>query len=185
MKRAALLCPGPALNDFPGREGYDLLIGVNRAACFIELDLWSAFDHYTVVEAMQDEDVPVIGNPTLLTRFCARAKLEKRGAVVLPFDVIDIDATRERHKKTHPERCFNYSATGAAAYAMRVLKVDHLDIWGCTLEGSDDWDGGQTDVTAGHRNPGRWQNERVAWRGLHQMYRKRMVNRAQGQCPQA
>ena len=44
MTRAALLCPGSSIAGYPGRDGFDLVIGVNRAALMVPVDAWACMD---------------------------------------------------------------------------------------------------------------------------------------------
>ena len=169
--KAALLCPGPCLVEYPGNDGYDLVIGVNRAAGFAPCDIWSMFDHFTY------DQTQVIGTPRILTRTTAWSKLSAE--IQERHEFILVDEYRQKWRKGHPQHAWTYSATAAACMALREWGVELLEIWGCQLEGVEDFDGGQNKKTVTCRSSGRWQKERVTWRGLHGMYKRRMVNKWQ------
>jgi len=62
-KKVAILSAGPSLTrTYRGRDGYEEVIGVNRAVACFECDWWSAFDSCTL------DLVKPIGNPRLFTR---------------------------------------------------------------------------------------------------------------------
>lgn len=64
MKKAAILCPGRSVLEYPGREAFDFVIGVNRAVGAFACDYWVFIDKYTYVLS-QTSDSPCIGTPAI------------------------------------------------------------------------------------------------------------------------
>lgn len=58
---AAVLCPGPSLERFPGRDAYELVIAVNRAVTVCECDYVILLDAWTFSKCG-----PIPGKPTIV-----------------------------------------------------------------------------------------------------------------------
>lgn len=78
--RVAMLSPGPSLVKYPGRNGYDLVIGVNRVPFKHECDWWSLADDTAYLQ--RDKGDPLtwgrherIGSPRLFVKRATISKL--------------------------------------------------------------------------------------------------------------
>jgi hypothetical protein len=149
MMRVALLCPGPSLAAYPGRSGFDLVLGVNRAAIAHGCDVWVACDVPCVRQHME----AVQGMPLLLTG------MESSGT-------LDTDHPRYRGPITdiRPLLTFcdpgwswqSFSASCAFVYAV-AQGATRIDLWGADWSGTADHDGAEAGQ---NRSPERWQWER-------------------------
>lgn len=150
MSKVAILSPGPSLKQYPGRSGYDLLIGVNRVVSAIECDWWSAMDILMVTEEMP------FGQPRLFTIMDTETSIP-------PL----IKLRRFKEILTHEEMTINpgtgwniFSAPAALMLALH-LGATSIDAWGCDMEGTSDWDG-LNDIPYSRHNE-RWIRERAIW----------------------
>ena len=146
-KVAAVLCPGESLRFFLGRDGYDPVIAVNRAAGAYHADYWVCLDQNSF-EACQP-----VGRPTIVCAhatyngICARWpdarhhdwKLHKPGAV-----------------ETHQIPWAKYSATTALELAAR-LGATQVDCYGIDWNGTEDFDG--YEHAEHNRTAERWADE--------------------------
>lgn len=145
--KTALLCPGPSLSRYLGREGYDLVIGVNRAAEKHPVDIWVAHD----VQRIRDSAPGVIGSPLLVvateTWGVIDAENGWRGRM--------IEQTAYLEAVPHAFGWTSFSATSALVCAFwRGAK--RIDLYGADWKGKLDWDG----VAAGlNRADSRWEWE--------------------------
>lgn len=184
----AILCPGPSLVDdwwSNDRDDYDVIIGVNRAVLFERCHIWAAGDDFTVTRVLRAAGSTIAGKPKILTRYCAHVKMRNTLAPdPLPFEVIEIDKTREQFKRSVPPRCFSYSATMSVCYSFFVIKASRVDVYGSQLQGTADFDGGQDPDTEERRNDGRWHIERKLWKALHDTFKEKLVNRCRSRSTQ-
>ena len=149
-RRVALVCPGPSLVRFPGSGGFDLTIGVNRAAGFAPCDYWVFADQRTP-ELLAPEGPA--GAPILCCDAAVRRRLPRAHAV-RPW----IDSQWGPRKQ--PVKWWRYSATTALVLALR-LGAAEVVCWGVDQCGEADWDGYRDD--AQRRDDERWSDERRVW----------------------
>lgn len=168
----ALLCPGPSLRLYPGREGYDRIIGVNRAAMSVEVDTWAATDWISEganrapggIKHWQDQ---VIGTPLLLTNADSLSSLTSHG---IPWrgEAKTTDSLTATLGSSAGWTL--YSATSAVVYALNA-GARTLDCYGMDWSGTLDFDG----VNAGgNRTDARWDSERGIFRMLTELLKGKM-----------
>ena len=80
--RVAMLSPGPSLEKYSGRDGYDLVVGVNRVVFQHECDWWSLADDTAYLQRDDDNPVPWgrrvrLGNPRLFVKRWTIAKINQ------------------------------------------------------------------------------------------------------------
>lgn len=158
--RAAVLCPGPGLELYPGRlfhdarggGGYDLVIGVNRAVLAYRCDWWSVCDIESIEDIDLTYDVPI---------FTTRSNCDRNKSS-------DMNHRWNRLKKRFYEdpefaparNQFGWSTYSATAAI--VLAFNHgcqrIDEYGSPLGGDTDHDGHTLDRY--YRADERWRNER-------------------------
>jgi hypothetical protein len=145
--RAAILCPGPSVTRFQGRDGYDALVAVNRAARVYACDYWCCLDWRT---------------------FGMCTKLGKPQAITRAYNWHRVDDSRDwpiwdvalfRWFRTAPEH-WTYSALTALAF-LAWRGYSEIDVYGRDLDGVADWDG--WDASRVGRSDTRWKREQRAW----------------------
>ena len=158
--RAALLCPGPSLERYAGRDGYDLVIAVNRAATRYECDYWIAQDHSAYGHSHRADLPKLIGKPTWITNPSThKATLgshpESKRLAYIARNSIDFPS---------PPTWRTWSATiGLALAAWRG--ATHIDCYGVDWTGTKDFDGVMLPEQIRDRR--RWQREINVWRGMY------------------
>ena len=157
---AAVLCPGPSVQNYPVNgdlrlsetspndpRAYDVIVGVNRAASLHACDFWCLLDHYTY--ALR----PVIGQPTI----CCHASIYSNMLAAYPA------------AKDHPHLALeniteNFQIcnwrTWSASLAIVVAFIqgaDLIECYGMDWVGTTDWDG--FTQTQHRRSAKRWLGE--------------------------
>jgi hypothetical protein len=154
-RKAALLCPGPSLAAFPGRNGYDVVLGVNRAARRVPCDYWVFLDAH-----VPRDFGPPAGRPTLVSRACALRRVTRglaagqakwaEGLEHFPLEDLPKPAS-------WPSKWDNLSLLAALALAVHLGAVE-IECWGVDWDGVRDWDG-YSDARQ-NRTETRWSRER-------------------------
>jgi len=163
IRRVAILCPGPSLSSFDGPGGYDLVIGVNRAAVAFRCDVWAACDW----QLIDRERRQVIGTPLLFTNVASAMWLRKRNP--WPATVDEFEWYLGGDGLALPGTSF--SALAAVWYA--VAKGAHIvNVFGAGLSGKLDFDGTAAGET---RTDARWERERCLWEELTDLLSRRGV----------
>jgi hypothetical protein len=138
MKKAAILCPGLSLNNFPGREGFDIVLGVNRAVGAFACDYWVFIDHYTYVLSLESKS-PCIGRPAI----CLDKGVYTQVCIDRP-DAKEFPNAPLLHEWNGEERTKSglFSATRAMVIAYNLGARD-LTVWGADWNAATpgDWDG--------------------------------------------
>lgn len=155
--KAAILCPGPSLEKFPGRDGFDLLIGVNRAATKIAVDVWACGDWPLQQQVYEN----VIGSPILFTALNSSETIlhgftdaPQRHPCVPWRGEVRIFENIDPGIKSVDWDFFTFNA--AIGYAV-VAGANQIKAFGADWSGTKDFDG----VEAGNtRTIDRWQLER-------------------------
>lgn len=162
--KVAILNPGPSLNaTYPGREGYDLTIGVNRTMLAYHLDWWVWMDCSPAMPCRvwnapdsewlrpKPDKAPNQFTTDTGARYLEDHDLPRRDVwqfheyqQVIPYVL-----------KWHV-----FSATAAIALAY-LLGATHADVYGANMEGLEDFDG--TTCTQDTRDERRWNRERTMW----------------------
>lgn len=156
---AAVLCPGPSLVRWPHFNGYDLLIGVNRAPHIVHpatrVEWWAFTDWRIFLEH------PLCYCPPVFTCTEARNVIERRGQ----------GGRLTTHGFTLYEQLWpafpmewawhRYSATAAIVLAAH-LEAKHIDVFGA------DWTRDAADpdgvkVNGVKRDDERWRDEGALW----------------------
>jgi hypothetical protein len=161
--RAAVLCPGPSLTQFPGRDGYDLVIGVNRAAGYFPCDYWAMLDATPFFHCKP------LGNPAILCQTPEWVKVQRfigdmpeprpRHRHIAPEDV---DASIAFELRTVPAR-FKYSLCAAITLA-HSLGASAVDVYGADWRGVHDYDG--RELAQNCRDARRWELEQQSFEVL-------------------
>ncbi len=155
--RAALLCPGPSLRAYPGREGqggFDLVIGVNRVATLHPVDVWACGD-WPLIE---QERGRVLGEPTLFVAASGAAQLRDHSpAGPWPFKTIEFEQLEQGGFATSAGPQWNLFSTTAALMFAGWVGATRIDCYGIDWRGTLDWDG---TAAGGNRSPERWQLEK-------------------------
>lgn len=160
--RAAVLCPGPSLESFPGREGYDVLIGVNRAAGRFACDYWAMLD------AVPFYHTTPIGAPAALCQYPEWVKVLKYiadGGNPCPhrhLDLKDVDAWLRPELHGVPAR-FKYSMLAGITLAHAIGAVE-VDVYGADWAGTQDFDG--VELAKNCRDDRRWRLEKEGFHVL-------------------
>ena len=149
---AAIICPGPS---WVHHQPADLTIGVNRAAIFVQCDVWCACDLPRIMESGQE----VKGRPLLLTQ-TATINAMTKALVPWPGGSECLDTLPGMKGTKALARI--YSATSAIIYAAdRGAKT--ITLYGADWTGTRDADG----VAAGaNRGEQRWKDEERIFRML-------------------
>jgi len=134
--RAALLCPGPSLAQYPGREGYEIVIGVNRVAGRITCDYACMLD-VTPYELLRRDGLDFVGDPVHTTPARARAKVLRKWPDAERFAHMDLQAIDSVPTSL---RWRLYSVTCGLVLAHH-LGAESVDCWGIDWHGELDWDG--------------------------------------------
>jgi hypothetical protein len=152
----AILCPGPSLSStYPGRDGYNVVIGVNRAATAFLCDLWAALD----VQMIVDNAGKVLGAPLLLSTADTIGTIPAHG-VHWPRSL-----QQDKYLDAIPYLLgwspdsigwTSLSCTSAIAYAVSI-HATAIDLYGADWAGTLDFDG----MAAGeNRAEPRWAMEK-------------------------
>lgn len=146
--RVALLSCGPSLADYPGPDGFGLVIGVNKAATAHRCHWWSVGD-----EACYWRYQPVVkGLPLTWT---AKDTAERIGQHTGLF-------TGRTYQRDERVQWTLFSATAALWLACSL--GTEVVCYGCDMAGELNWDG--TAEVGAVRTPSRWERERAAWDNL-------------------
>jgi hypothetical protein len=149
--KAAVLCPGPSAYTFPGRDGYDMVIGVNRAAGLAPCDYWVMLDGVQVwkISAPVGRPKIICGHPSHLDLWRNIPEAREHGW----FDIQECIQTLPEAPITWAV----FSATAAIVTAIH-LGAKSVDIWGADMKGIEDFDGlNMPGMYA--RSEMRWQKE--------------------------
>ncbi len=146
--RIAILSCGPSLVRYPGRDGFSLVIGVNKAVVAHSIDWWSVGDILTVGRLY-----PALNYAPLIW-----THTEEMRKIVGRFGWID--GQTYRRCELAPNRWSMYSATAALMLAKK-LGATVVECFGCDMSGELSWDG-QPEPTA-NRSPERWACERIVF----------------------
>lgn len=145
---ARILCPGPSLAAYEPDDFGGPIIGINRAATAYACDWWACIDLETVLANAKQ----VKGKPGLLTNHATAQSLPHFAEIRL------IESLFDAWPRT-PAAYSIYSATSGAVLAA-ALGATVIDVYGCDLAGTLDWDG----TAAGKwRTDDRWKSERELW----------------------
>ncbi|HEY1190585.1 MAG TPA: hypothetical protein VGE74_23330 [Gemmata sp.] len=158
--RAAILNPGPCLDLYPGRAGYDLVVGVNRAATRHPVDVWVATDPQPVRDHFHAVVSASTGVPPLLVTGVETWGTLDTDVPRYPGEIIDqaryIDAAPAEYSWT------SFSGLSAIVYAASRGATE-IDVYGADWRGTLDFDG----AAAGeNREPARWEWERSVFLNL-------------------
>lgn len=158
--KISVLCPGPSLSLFPGGNGFDLTIGVNRTVLAHKCDVWACGD-YPLVEKVRGD---VIGSPVLFTAATSDNYLRDHSPAH--------DTPKPWREVTTFESLYDFcdryfqwdtfSATAAIVYAAWSCggKPGVIHSFGVDWSGELDWDG---TGGFGNRSVERWQFEAAIW----------------------
>ena len=161
IRRVAILCPGPSLSHFDGSDGYDLVVGINRAAIAFRCDVWCAADY----QLIERERRNIIGTPVLFTNFASATRLRKRSP--WPATVDEFEWYLGGDGLALPGTSF--SAIAAVWYAM-AKGARIVNVFGASLAGKLDFDGTAAGET---RTDARWERERELWETASRVLRLR------------
>lgn len=144
--KAAILCPGPSVKMFGGREGYSLTVGVNRAPLWYAVDVWAATDYPTVERFGGD----VIGTPALLTSPEATSWFRDHAG---PWRGVTIEL-QTLHEFLNPSLIDwpLFSFTAAIVYSAAKGAIE-IECFGVDWSGTADADGREA---GGNRSIDRW-----------------------------
>jgi hypothetical protein len=145
---AIILCPGESLASYKPKPA-DLVLAVNRAALQFECDVFCALDYPMI----RDNGPNVLGNPALLSkgqtiRDVGPQRLARFAAVhEFPMPITDPPGLK-------------HQCTMVAAILFAARTCNRIEVCGCDMAGTKDYDG----VEAGEdRTEWRWGREREAW----------------------
>jgi hypothetical protein len=179
--KAAILCPGPSVNDFPRHwRDYDLRLGVNRTPLCFAVDWWVATDD-RILKTFRPPYVP-----KLFTQKETEYRLSKQPdfrikPTMLYESLFDEFPNTghwcEVHGLTESERrcCelggkhnWSFLSATAALVLAAHLGATQIDIFGADWKGTGDWDGFEYDYPGEEahrtRNAERWETrEKPCW----------------------
>lgn len=162
MKTAAILCPGPSLNEWPSGafDRFTCRLGINRTAFFLPCDFWvvmdaAGFKNMGCKPVVPDGREPP-GNPILVshTQFASQWRRQHDGLPCPHYRPSDFDARLIGWDADvfGPLDCS--STLFALAFAVLDLTCAHVEIFGADYAGETYFDGSPV---LGHRK--RWPNE--------------------------
>lgn len=136
--KVAVLCPGKSIETFKP-DGYDKVIGVNRAVAFSACDFWMCLDDpKQVVATLEGGPGAVKGRPVVDQWPKQLKALEAR---------CDHQIEWRKH-------------SSIAAIGVAVLKgATEIDVYGMDWSGDQDWTGKRY----GSRDENRWNDERALY----------------------
>lgn len=179
-RRAAVLCPGPSLKDFPGRNGFAAVIAVNRAAKAVEADYWVCLDVHTIgrtwgggtkEEQAKRDPLEVKGQPVLVSSLSTFRRAQKQHPTA-------VKGLRHLNHQTleFPRKLLRWNRWGwATAILLAALHcgATEVECWGVDWIGRADFDGFTHDKM--HRDEARWDAERAQWGRLVRMLAERGI----------
>lgn len=157
--RIAIISQGPSSIEYPGREGYDVVIAVSGMATKYEADYWAFSDWQTYGKWLDQ----VKGTPKLAVRGSQVIRKAKhmqpvhRERFEAEPEVIDLDKLGLPKFPTNNTPWNRFSGPAALGLAWS-LKPASIDCYGCDMQGTEDAHGGK-----GNRGEGRWKAERYIW----------------------
>jgi len=154
--RAAILCPGPSIDLYPGADAYDLVIGVNRAAAMRPCEYLVALDAHT---ATFFDDAPLLGTPTVICSpgvYGDQCILRAGWPGLRHLDYLDARET----VPGKPVRWHQFGLMTALAWAAH-LGATCITVYGADWSGTTDADGFSDKRQ--RRDPGRWRKEQTRW----------------------
>lgn len=163
--RAAILCPGPSLPAFPARDGYDLVIGVNRAVGFAACDYWVMLDGAAVWRISRPIGMPVIvcSHSMHLDVWRNYPESQKHGW---------LDA-KSFEQFASPSLGWPIYSTPTAIICAASKGATQIDLWGADMVGAGEFDNKPApDI---NREDSRWARERVILDGLQSYLEARGV----------
>jgi hypothetical protein len=150
---AAICCPGPSLREtWRGREGYDTVIAVNRAALVVECDVWAAVDYWPTIK---ENHAAILGNPALFTSATTWGDIRGK------FREFTLKATAEDVEQWFGRRLARRRTMPLSLMLAGFIGATHVDIYGDDKTPAPDFDGHKNEDTMLHRNPGRWADEQA------------------------
>lgn len=149
---AALLCPGPSIAHVtPHRvKGYDLRVGVNRAAIAFECDVWAALDYPTI----RDWKDAILGAPVLLTR--RQTYIDVQVGLRLHATLVEDIAC--------PVPLWHLKTATAALGLLKARGVREIDVFGADWTDQPDFDGHLQ--VGSDRSADRWAQESETWQAM-------------------
>ena len=178
-RRVAVLCPGPSLKDFPGRNGFAAVVAVNRAAKAVEADYWVSLDHHTIgkawgggtpAEQKKRDPLAIQGRPTLVCSLSTYRRAKRHYPEAKNLAHLNHQSIKFPRKELRWHRWGWATAVLVAAFH---CKATEIECWGVDWEGKADFDGfGHSKMK---RNDARWASERAQWGRLVQALEKRGI----------
>jgi len=147
--RAQILCPGPSLPAAPSRDGYDVVLGVNRAVGVAPCDYWVMLDGALVWRISRPVGHPVIVCSHSMHKELWDNYLDSR-------DHKWLDAMSFKDKYCTSMEWAIFSATTAVICAAS-LGATQIDMWGADMAGTREFDGPMPERAT--RNEARWERE--------------------------
>lgn len=150
--KTAVLCPGPSVaKTYKGREGYDLLAGVNRAVHRERCDVWVSLDP-SPFEALP---MQWFTTETTLHNLTQAGRVPTRCAVDV-VEPIYADIPSDLGGAS-----WSAFSSVAALVAMFRKGAKQIDVYGYDASDRPDFDG--VSLTSNQRNKDRWEHEAHCW----------------------
>ena len=141
--KIAILSPGPSLKLFPTKNDYDILVGVNRAANYIDCDYLSIYNDFNW------EYINTNNKPIILTQTWEYCRM------IDNFGLIGLDNKRYKiENMVWPDidGVEHLSFTVAIVFAInKSNKGSVIDCYGNDFKGNEDFDGYSTEVNKKNR----------------------------------
>ena len=159
--RVALLSCGPSIASYPGRDGFDLVIGVNSIVERHECDYWVFGDAETFEKTRELREGCAGRVPRLVTDAAAAFNLTHNSGVETASRFLTWPRGPHWEEFENPlpldtQLCFS---SCAALLLTRHLKATSLQVFGVDLAGDRDWAGRRCNG----RDPEWWERERFRW----------------------
>ena len=156
--RATLLCPGPSLGKTfpPGRNGYELIVGVNRAAQYTPCDWWAALDGDFVRSQHRNN----LGTPKLLSREYVLFAEDSHEWLIDLENSLTLEVVASDTPAVRIGRVGQFTAP-AALLLCGYLGATSIDVYGADLAGTTDFDGHAPPDA--WRTDERWRREQTIW----------------------
>jgi hypothetical protein len=157
----AILAPGPSVTNFPGRDGFDAIVGINRAVEFTSCDYWFCVDRYGYHHFTPlGQPVTIAWNSIVVPQVRARPAIDFRRRMCGRWG-----------KDDDIFRMIAGSALAGIVVVTALFRPSSITTFGQTWSGSEDWDG----VDRDRRPETRWEKERARFNEMQAALERRGV----------
>lgn len=165
---AAILCPGPSLNDWPDATwaNHNLIIGVNRAVLRFRCDWWAAGDWPMVKKHALGYRVKLFTTPATYSHLLGLTQFRDR---------MELHSYDEAATFLHPTEWRWNGKTATAALVLAAWQgATQIDVYGADWTTAPDYDGVMFPGT--DRSASRWISEQDVWYRLVEKFAADGIN---------